>query len=161
VFMKASLFLRIAAVVTLLYFAGHTAGIPWTPYTGPDAVPVLDAMKNQRFEANGFKGTYWELYFGFGIMISAFLLVQAVVLWQVGSLAKTDASRVRPIVASFLVAFIVDAALAWKYFFAVPATMAAAIALCLAIALVLASRTKAAEQGVPADVPVRAESARS
>lgn len=159
--MKAPLFLRIAAVITLLYFAGHTAGMPWTPFTDPEAVPVLDAMKNQSFEAKGFKGTYWDFYFGFGVIISAFLLAQAVVLWQVGSLAKTDAIRVRPIVASFLVAFIVNAALAWKYFFAVPAVMAAVIALCLAIALVLAGRTNAGQHGVPADEPCRAESARS
>jgi hypothetical protein len=97
--------------------------------------------------------TYWDFYFGFGVIISAFLLVQAVVLWQVGSLAKTDTLRVRPIVASFLVAFLVNAALAWRYFFAVPAAMAAVIALCLAIALVLASRAKAAQQSVPADEP--------
>jgi hypothetical protein len=151
--MKASFFLRIAAVITLLYFVGHTAGMPWTPFTDAGAMSVLKAMKNQSFEAKGFKGTYWDFYFGFGVIISAFLLVQAVVLWQVGSLAKTDALRVRPIVASFLVAFIVNAALAWRYFFAVPAAMAAVIALCLAIALVLASRAKAAQQSVPADEP--------
>ncbi len=143
VFMTASLFLRIAAVVTLLYFAGHTAGMPWTPFTDPEAVPVVEAMKNKSFEESGFKGTYWDFYFGFGVIISAFLLVEAVVLWQLGSLAKTDAVRVRPIVAPFLVAYIVNAALAWKYFFAVPAVMAAVIALCLAIALVLAGRTRA------------------
>jgi hypothetical protein len=159
--MKASLFLRIAAVITLLYCAGHTAGMPWTPFTDPEAVPVLDAMKNQSFERGGFKGSYWDFYFGFGVIISVFLLVEAVVLWQVGSLAKTDARRVRPIVASFLVAYIVNAALVWKYFFAVPAVMAAAIALCLTIALVLASRTKPAEQGVPAAEPGPAASARS
>jgi hypothetical protein len=144
--MKASLFLRIAAVMTLLYCAGHTAGIPWTPYTSPEAVQVVEAMKNQSFEEQGFKGTYWDLYFGFGVIISVLLLVEAVVLWQVGSLAKTDAIRVRPIIAAFLVAFIVNAALAWIYFFAVPAAMAAVIALCLATALVLACRAKGPQQ---------------
>jgi hypothetical protein len=143
--MKASLFLRIAAVMTLLYCAGHTAGMPWTPYTSPEAMHVVQAMKNQSFEENGFKGTYSDFYFGFGVMISAFLLVEALVLWQVGSLAKTDAVRVRPIIAAFLVAYIVNAALAWMYFFAVPAVMAAVIALCLVVALVLASRTKHAQ----------------
>jgi hypothetical protein len=145
--MKVFHFVRIAAVITLLYFAGHTAGMPWTPFTDPEAIKVLEAMKNHRFEAEGFKGTYWDFYFGSGIIISAFLLVQAVVLWQVASLAKTDAIRVRPIIASFFVAFIINAALAWHYFFAVPAGMAAVIALCLAIALVLASRTRAAQLG--------------
>jgi hypothetical protein len=151
--MKAFHFLRIASVITLLWFAGHTAGRPWTPYTDPEALPILEAMKNHSFEAEGFKGTYWDLYYGFGLMISAYVLVQAVVLWQVSTLAKTDAIRVRPIVASFLVSFIISGAVAWQYFFIVPVVMAGVIALCLALALVLASRTQAARVGASFDNP--------
>ena len=151
--MKAFHFLRIASVVTLLYFAGHTAGMPWTPYTDPEALAIIEAMKNRSFEAEGLKGTYWDFYFGFGINISLFLFVQAAVLWQVASLAKTDAIRVRPIVVSFLVAFIMNAALAWKYFFAVPVVMSGVIALCLAIALVLASRSQTALRGASTTQP--------
>lgn len=149
--MKAPLFLRIASVITLLYFIGHTAGMPWTPTVGPGEAPVLEAMKTQSFEAEGFKRTYWDFYFGFGVIVSAFLLVQAVALWQIGSLARTDAVRVRPIVASFLVAFILNAILAWKYFFALPAVMAASISLCLAIALVTARKAKCAQPIAPGD----------
>ena len=151
--MKAFHFVRIAAVLTLLYCAGHTIGMPWTPYTNPEAMPILEAMKNHSFEAEGFKGTYWDLYFGFGLIISAFLLVQAAVLWQVASLARTDALRVRPIVVSFLIAFIINAALSWKYFFVVPVVMSGVISLCLAISLVLASRTQAVPRGAPSDKP--------
>jgi hypothetical protein len=146
--MKAFHFLRIAAVITLLYCAGHTAGMPRTPYTETEAKTVLEAMKGHSFEAEGFTGSYWDIYFGFGLIISAYLLVQAVVLWQVASLAKIDAIRIRPIVASFLVAFIINAVLSWKYFFIVPVVMAGGIALCLAIALVLAGRTQAVKSGV-------------
>jgi hypothetical protein len=110
--MKAPLLLRIAAVITFLYFAGHTAGIPWTPGLGPEEIPVLEAMKSHTFEMEGFRRTYWDFYLGFGLIISGYLLVQAVVLWQLGSLAKTDSLRVRPIVAAFFVAFIVNAVLA-------------------------------------------------
>jgi hypothetical protein len=145
--MKAFHFLRIAAVVTLLYCAGHTIGRPWTPYTDSEATSVLDAMKDHSFEAEGFKGTYWDIYYGFGLVISIYLLLQAAVLWQVASLAKTDAMRVRPIVASFLVGFLINGFLSWKYFFVVPVVMAGVIALCLAIALVLASRPQAAQPG--------------
>jgi hypothetical protein len=151
--MKAFHFLRIAAAITLLYFAGHTAGMPWTPYTEPAATPILEAMKNHRFEESGFKGTYWDLYFGFGLVISALILLQAAVPWQVGSLAKTDAILARPVV-SFLVAFIINAALAWKYFFVVPVVMSGVIALCLTISLVLASRTQAVPRGPSSDKPV-------
>jgi len=151
--MKAFHFLRIAAVITLLYFAGHTAGMPWTPYTEPKATPILEAMKNHSFEGSGFKGTYWDLYFGFGLVISVFMLLQAAVLWQVGSLAKTDAILVRPIVVSFLVAYIINAALAWRYFFVVPVVMSGVNALCLTISLVLASRTQAVPRGASSDKP--------
>jgi hypothetical protein len=149
--MKAFHFLRIAAVLTLLYCAGHTMGMPWTPYTDPEAASVLEAMKNHSFEAEGFKGTYWDLYFGFGLIISVCLLAQAAVLWQVASLAKTDAVRVRPIVVSFLVAFVISAALLWKYFFAVPVVMAVLIAICLAMALLLAGRTQDGQRGASSD----------
>jgi hypothetical protein len=141
--MKSPLFLRIASIITLLYFGGHTAGMPWTPAVGPGEVPVLEAMKSHSFDAEGFKRTYWDFYFGFGVIISGFLLVQAVVIWQLGSLAKTDALQVRPIVASFLVAFLVNAFFAWKHFFAVPVVMAVAISVCLALAFVIAGRSKA------------------
>jgi hypothetical protein len=148
--MKSPIFLRIASIITLLYFAGHTAGMPWTPAVGPGEVPVLEAMKNHSFVAQGFKRTYWDFYLGFGVIISAYLLVQAIVLWQLAALAKTDPLRVRPIVASFFVAFIVNAVLAWQYFFAVPVVMAGAISVCLALAFVTAGRTTAAQQGAPA-----------
>jgi hypothetical protein len=151
--MKAVHLLRIAAILTLLYCAGHTAGMPWTPYSNSEALAILEAMQHHRFEAEGFKGTYWDLYFGFGLTISVCLLVQAAVLWQVASLAKTDAIRVRPIVVSFLVAFVINAALAWNYFFAVPAGMATAIALCLAVSLVLARSSQPAHQGAAPDGP--------
>jgi hypothetical protein len=154
--MKAFHFLRIAAVVTLLYCAGHTIGMPWTPYTDPEATSVLDAMKSHSFEAEGFKGTYWDLYFGFGLIISVYLLVQAAVLWQVASLAKADAMRVRPIVFSFLIAFVINAALSWKYFFAVPVAMASLVAICLAIALVLAGGTQTPERSGSCNKPVPA-----
>ena len=146
--MKSSTFLRIASVITFLYFAGHTASIPWTPAVGPGEAPVLEAMKTHTFDVLGSNRTYWDLYFGFGVIISAYLLVQAVVLWQLGSLAKREPALVRAIVVSFLVAFIVNAFLSWKYFFAIPLINAILISVCLALALVFSGRSKAAQQMV-------------
>src|SRR5262245_44716589 len=131
--MNPVLFLRIASVITLLYCVGHTAGMPWTPAQGPQEMAVLEAMKSHRFDALGAQRTYWDFYFGFGVAISAYLLVQAVVLWQVAGLANTIGTQVRPIIASFLVAFLVNAIVVWKYFFALPLVMAIAISLVLAL----------------------------
>jgi len=68
--MTTSLWLRFAALITLLYCAGHTMGMPWTPATGSQETAVIDAMKSARFDALGSERTYWQFYFGFGLIIS-------------------------------------------------------------------------------------------
>ena len=78
--------------------------------------------------------TYWDFYYGFGVIIIGYLAVQSVVLWQLAELARVNPSQVRPIIAAFFVAFAVNAVLAWTYFFALPAILAGAIAVCLAFA---------------------------
>jgi hypothetical protein len=136
--MKTSLLLRVAAVVTLIYCAGHTMGIPWTPVSGPQPDAVIEAMKSTRFEVMGNMRSYWDFYIGFGLIISGFLALQAVVLWQLASLARRDAKQVRPIVAVFFASFVVNAVIAWTFFFWVALVLAAAAAMCLGLALVSA-----------------------
>jgi hypothetical protein len=141
--MKPTTFLRIASIITLLYFAGHTSGMPWTPdVVGSATSPVVEAMKGHSFDVAGSMRTYWDIYFGFGSSISLFMLISAVVLWQLSSLARTEARAVRPIIAVFLIGFIANTVLAWKYFFVVPLVMSAAIAISLAFAFVAAGRSK-------------------
>ncbi len=137
--MKPTLFLRVASVLTLLYCLGHTSGVPWTPAQGPTEMAVIEAMKSHHFDVIGLQRTYWDFYFGFGLIISVFMLAQAVILWQLAGLAKRGI-QVRSIIVSFLAAFLINAALAWKYFFIIPLVMAIAISTCLALALLTESK---------------------
>jgi len=141
--MKPAVLLRIASIITLLYFAGHTAAIPWTPGVGSSELPVIEAMKTHPFDMGGFTRTYWDFYFGFGLMNSIYIAFQAVVLWLLGGLAKRDAGKLRPIIAAFFVSFALNAVLIWKYFFTVPLVLAIAIAICLALAFVSARPNEA------------------
>lgn len=136
--MTTSLWLRIAAIVTLLHCAGHTMGMPWTPATGPQETAVIDAMKSVRFDALGSERTYWEFYLGFGLAISVYLAVQSVVLWLMAGLAKRDSARLRPIIAAFFISFALSVVVAWKFFFSIPFFMTMAESLCLALAFALA-----------------------
>jgi len=138
--MKTSTLLKIAAVLMFLYFAGHTAGAPWTPGEAAADVAVVEAMKSDHFPVIGMSRSYWDFYFGFGLIISVMQLFQAVLLWQLGTLAKTDAARLRPIIAVFCLSLIVNAILSWTYFFPIPVVMAVLIAICLALAFVSAKR---------------------
>lgn len=138
--MKPSILLKIASVIAFLYFAGHTAGIPWTPGLGPAELTVIEGMKSNHFDAMGSSRTYWDFYFGFGIAISIFQLLQAVLLWQLSSFAKTDPDRMRPILASLLAAYIATTVVGWMYFFIAPLAMAFAITVLLALALFAAGK---------------------
>ena len=138
--MKTSTLLKIAAVLMLLYFAGHTAGGPWTPGEAAADVAVVDAMKSKHFPVIGMSRSYWDFYFGFGLIISVMQLFQAVLLWQLATLAKTEAARLRPIIAVFCLSLVVNAILSSVYFFPIPLVTASLIAICLALAFVSAKR---------------------
>ena len=141
--MKTSTLLRIAAVLSFLYFVGHTSGAPWTPGEAPSDLAVIDAMKSDHFPVIGVSRSYWDFYFGFGLVISAMQLVQTVVLWQLATLARTDAARLRPIIAVFCVSLVINAVLGCMYFFVIPIVMALLIAVCLLLAFVSAGRSTA------------------
>ena len=136
--MKTPILLRIAATLTLLYFAGHTAGAPWTPVNGVPEKAVLYAMRGDTFPVMGATRSYWDFYYGFGVAISVYLLAQAVVLWQLAAIARKDPLAVRPMIATFFVAFVANAFIAWRWFFFMPAVFAFAIAAVLAVAFVKA-----------------------
>jgi hypothetical protein len=135
--MKASIAVRVASVVSFVLFAGHSAGglSSWSPQ-GPN--PVLDAMRSARFPAMGFTRSYWHFYAGFGWSISIFLFAETVALWQLASWFDVDGSRARSIAALLLFTNVALTILDWFFFFWPPLVTNAAIALCLAIALLQA-----------------------
>ena len=140
--MRTTLLLRIASVITLLFAVGHSMGAPWTPVNGSAAVSVVQAMKSVSFDAMGSSRTFWDFYFGFGVSISIYLIVQAAVLWFLATLAKTQPTSVRPFVVVLLVANAANAYVTWRYFFLVPLVLSIVMIICLALALV-ASKPRA------------------
>jgi Na+-transporting methylmalonyl-CoA/oxaloacetate decarboxylase beta subunit len=95
-------------------------------------------MRSFRFDAEGFSRTYWDFYVGFGLIISVYLIVQAIVLWQIAALSKTQPVLVRPIAIAFIAANLASALLSWVFFFATPAVFALLIAVSLGLALTAA-----------------------
>jgi hypothetical protein len=140
--MKPLLFLRIASVLTLIHSALHTiGGVFGKPAPGVEAA-TLAIMKANAFGVMGVTRTYSDFLRGMGLAVTVFLTVEAIVFWQLGTLAKTDALRLRPILASFLVAYLAMAVNAYTYIFLGPVIAEILIAACLGMAIVTA---KAAE----------------
>jgi hypothetical protein len=135
--MKPSLFLRIAAALTLIHAVLHTiGGVFGKPAPGAEA--TWAAMIANQFTVFGMTRTYFQFYRGLGLGITIFLAAEAIVFWQLGSLAKTEAMRLRPILATFLFAYLLFAANSYAYFFAAPVIVEVLIAACLGAAIATA-----------------------
>lgn len=137
--MKPVIFLRIASVLTFVHGALHTIGGVFGGLP-PAVQPVVTAMKTNQFVAMGAMRTMWDFHMGLGLAISVFLTMEAVVFWQLGSLAKTDALRLRPILTTFLVGYLGVAVVSYRYFFAGPVITELLIALCLGLSIVSAKQ---------------------
>ncbi len=132
---KPSLFLRIAAVMTLIHAVLHTiGGVFGKTGPGPAAAAVL-AMKMNQFPLMGHTRSFWDFYRGMGLSVTISLTAEAIVFWQLGSLAKMDARRLLPILVTFLVAYSVLAVNSYAYFFLGPVIAEILIAACLGLTI--------------------------
>lgn len=136
--MKPTVFLRIASVLTLIHSILHTiGGVFGKPDPGVSAA-TWAAMKANEFTVFGLTRSYFIFYRGLGLGITIVLTAEAIVFWQLGSLAKSDAARLRPVIATFMVAYLVFAVNSYAYFFFGPVVAEILIAACLGMAMVTA-----------------------
>jgi hypothetical protein len=131
--MTTTLTLRIAALISLLFAIGHSAGglQKWSP---TDDNPVLAAMTGFHFDVMGMNRSYLDLYLGLGWTISVLMLLETALLWQMASLARTNAAQVRPMIAAFMLATLASGAIAWLFIFPIPVLFCAALFIALAAA---------------------------
>jgi len=131
--MKASLFYRIAAVLLLLFAAGHTFGFRQNnPEWGADA--VLGLMRSIHFDAQGFNRSYWDFFSAFGFFFSVFLLFAAVLAWLLAGLPAETLARVRSIAWALAICSVAITALSWRYAFTTPIVFSTLITVCLVAA---------------------------
>ena len=136
--MKASVLYRIASVLLLLFAVGHTLGFRQVdPAWRVDA--LTQAMRSVHFNAAGFNRTYWDFFVGFGLFVSALMLLASVVAWQFGSLPAATLASMRLSTWGFVVCFAFIAYLSWRYFFLIPILFSIAILVCLTAAAWLSS----------------------
>lgn len=135
--MTTTLFLRIAAVISLLFAAGHTLGglKKWSPIGETE---VLKAMATFRFDAMGANRSYLDFFMGFGWSISVALLLQSALMWQMASLARSDAMQVRPMIAMLALATLASGVIAWRFIFPVPVLFSAVLLIVLVAAYMAA-----------------------
>ena len=137
--MKASIFFRIAAVLSVLFACGHTFGFRQTdPEWRVDA--TVNSMKSVRFAVQGFDRSYWDFFVGFGSFVTVFLVLAAVTAWQLGRLPSTVLPSMRLSAWALTLSFAAIAILSWRYFFLVPLVFSVLILACLLVGTLMLER---------------------
>jgi hypothetical protein len=123
---------RIAAYLLVLFCAGHTAGGMLSQQSfGPESDAVFASMKAVHFSLNGASVTWYGFWFGFGLMVSVFLLFSALVAWQLDKVEPANWPAVAVIAWTLVASHVCNAVLSWTYFFAGPGVLATVIAVLL------------------------------
>ena len=137
--MRPSRLYRIAAVLLLLFAAGHTLGFRQSdPEWGVDA--LLDSMRSIHFDVQGFNRTYWDLFVAAGFSVGVFYLFAAILAWQLGGLPAATLALMRGTTWAFALCFAAITVVSWRYLFIVPIAFSIVITLCLTAAAWLSAR---------------------
>ena len=113
--------LRVAAVLAAIQGLSHGAlFVSAKPRHGSAEIAVIEAMKTNRFFA-GATRSYWDMYFGYGLIAAGVCLIEAALLWQLAGIAAANSILIRPIIALLVLANIAHVILVGRYFmFVVP-----------------------------------------
>lgn len=131
--MSPVLLYRLAAVLLLLFAAGHQLGFR---HLDPrwHAEAVVQAMQGTTFPVNGFTRRYWDFFSGFGFFVTILLLFSAVLAWRLGSVTLETRGELMLVCWAFALAYVGIALMTWRYFFIVPGIFATLVAASLVLA---------------------------
>jgi hypothetical protein len=129
--MKATVLYRIAAVLLIIFAAGHTIGfLQFRPETS-EGRAVFESMNSVHFEIGRNSFTYGGFYNGFGLFATLYLLFSAYLAWHLGALAGKNPSAIGALGWVFCAVQIGSLFLSWMYFLPPPVVLSALIAICL------------------------------
>jgi hypothetical protein len=132
--MNASVFLRIAAALILLFGVGHSLGYPWVGnVTEAQQTALMNAIQANAAVTMGFMRSYADFHVGFGWFISIFFLVQAIVVWRLASLLGAQPAMVKFFSGLFAVQYLATLVLDYYFFFWAPIISAALVAACFLV----------------------------
>ena len=138
--MKPVIWLRIASILTLIHSILHTIGAVFGKPPAGTATMVAATMRLS-FPVFGVVRSYADFYRGMGLGITILVTMDAVILWLLASMAKSDAAGIRPILAVFLMGYLVLALNSYTFILSGPVINELLIVVCLGAAIFSAKRT--------------------
>jgi hypothetical protein len=120
---------RCVAMLFMFFAVGHTTGVLGTKDLPKEALEMRTAMFATHFKFMGADSTYGGFFEGYGLVVTLFLLFSSSIAWTLGDLSKDIADAARPIAWGLAVSILINAILAFHYFFAGPVVLSVLIAM--------------------------------
>lgn len=121
----------LAAVLLLLFAAGHTYGFLRFKPASAEGLAVLSAMHTVSFVLGHGTHTYWDFYLGFGLFVSIYLLLAAVVAWELPIVREVSHACYVALAGALLTVQVLAALLSYRFFHGPPLILAVVIVACL------------------------------
>jgi hypothetical protein len=128
--------IRLSSILFVGLMIGHMSAYPWTSTHVFQETELVELMKDIPFEFMGERSTYWNLYFGWGLLIGVLLLTLAIILWLLSDLAHIGSRNVGAISGIVSATSLVAAYLSFRFFYIPPFLFFSVICVILAPAAV-------------------------
>jgi len=125
---------RAASALLAIFCVMHTlGGMLAQKSLGAASDAVFASMKQVHFVFNGADTTWYGFWFGFGLTVSAYLALSAVMAWKLGAVSPESWSQVSSIAWALIASHLFNTVLSWKYFFAAPGVFGVLISALLVV----------------------------
>ncbi len=146
--MKASVLYKIVSCLLVLFCVAHTLGFRQTdPRWGVGS--MVESMRTIHFDAQGFSRTYWDFFVGFGLFVSVFFLLSAILAWQLSAMSREALVHMPILTWGFAICFVGVTVLTWMYFFIAPIIFSSVITLCLILAAWISGKSNSLRISTP------------
>lgn len=119
--LQSPILLRTAiGIATVQYLAHAFLFLRGTnPHDGNEAA-LLSTMKTLHWNFGGSARSYWNFFFGYGLVGILFGGVEIVSLWMVMNVADSHPAFQRKVIITWMIAVAIHAVLVLRYFFLLP-----------------------------------------
>ena len=112
--------IRVGSILIVGLMIGHVSAYPWTSIKAPQETQLTRLMKSVPFEFMGQRSTYWNLYFGWGVLVAVLLLALASILWILPDFATLRPRSAGAVSAIVAIASLFGAYLSFRFFYMPP-----------------------------------------
>jgi hypothetical protein len=114
---------RVSSILMVGLMIGHMSAYPWVSIKAPQESQLRTMMKSLPFVFMGERSTYWNLYFGWGILVGVLLLTLAGILWILSDVTTLRPRSTGAISAVISTASLIGAYLSFRFFYIPPCVL--------------------------------------